>query len=185
MSAENYATAVRETRAVLSTVEPSMHTQPTPCDEWDVKGLIDHLVGAQFFLVSLATGAELDAGDLNDPVSAFDRASAAIAAAFADPSFATREMDLPFGNFTGAQFMDFASLETLAHGWDLAIATGHSTDLAPELSEHLLNVARAMMGDTRPEGNPNFAAEKAANNAATPTDRLAAYLGRTVPADRA
>ena len=72
-----------------------------------------------------------------------------------------------------------ATTDTFAHGWDLAKATGQSTDLDPELAEGLL--ANAPIPDTFRGDEPMpFGPQQEAPPGATAADRLAAYLGRKV-----
>jgi hypothetical protein len=68
------------------------------------------------------------------------------------------------------------------HGWDLARAIGHHTDLDPELADELLVQARVEILDAYrgPEGEAIFGPIVAAPPGACPADRLAAFLGRSV-----
>jgi uncharacterized protein (TIGR03086 family) len=77
--------------------------------------------------------------------------------------------------------LGLAITDTFVHTWDLAKATGQSTDLAPELAAVLLEQARASIQDSfrGPEGAP-FGAEQTAPEGASNADRLAAFLGRSV-----
>jgi uncharacterized protein (TIGR03086 family) len=66
------------------------------------------------------------------------------------------------------------------HGWDLAHATGQSTDIDPELAGQLLEAARlfvqpAFRGE---DGKAPFGPEQQAPPNARPADQLAAFLGR-------
>jgi hypothetical protein len=70
---------------------------------------------------------------------------------------------------------------TSPHAWDLAKATGQSTDLNPALAAQLLTGAQAMVSPEfrGPEGAP-FGFEVAVDPTACAADRLAGFLGRTV-----
>ena len=88
---------------------------------------------------------------------------------------------MPFGEFPGHAWMGLATTDTLTHAWDLAKATGQSTDLAPELAEQVLAVAGQAISDAVRGDEPMpFAAEKNCPDGASTADRLAAFLGRTV-----
>lgn len=88
-------------------------------------------------------------------------------------------MKLPFGEYPGAAFMGLATTDTFAHGWDLAKATGQSTDLDPELAETLLANAAIPDGFRGDEPMP-FGAKREAPAGSTAADRFAAHLGRKV-----
>ncbi|MGI9252478.1 MAG: TIGR03086 family metal-binding protein, partial [Thermomicrobiales bacterium] len=82
----------------------------------------------------------------------------------------------PFGEMPPTGFAAFLAIHILNHGWELAQATGQSTDIDPELSEQMLALAkRTIPGGQRP-GAP-FDPETAITDTAPAADRLAAYLG--------
>ena len=90
-------------------------------------------------------------------------------------------LTLPFGQMPGSAFIGLAATDTFVHGWDLAKATGQSTDLDPALATQLLAGSRqAIQPAFRSEtGNP-FGPEQTAPAGASNADQLAAFLGRTV-----
>jgi len=68
--------------------------------------------------------------------------------------------------------------DVLTHAWDLAAATGQSTDLDPEVATKMLAVARKVVQPAfRGPGRP-FGAEQPCSPDRPPADRLAAFLGR-------
>lgn len=92
-----------------------------------------------------------------------------------------KTISLPFGDMPGAAFVGLASTDTFVHGWDLAKATGQSTDLDSDLAAALLAQSRQSISDAfrSPEGAV-FGLEQTAPDGATNADQLAAFLGRTV-----
>jgi uncharacterized protein (TIGR03086 family) len=82
---------------------------------------------------------------------------------------------------TRAAFMGLVVNDTFTHGWDLAKATGQSTDLNPELAVGILAQAKMSIPDTfrGPEGAP-FGVAADCPDGACAADQLAAFLGRTV-----
>jgi uncharacterized protein (TIGR03086 family) len=81
----------------------------------------------------------------------------------------------------GAAFLGMAMNDTLVHGWDLAKATGQSTDLAPDLAAALLEQSRTTVPDAfRSESGAIFGLAKQAPAGASNADQLAAFLGRDV-----
>ena len=183
MSIDTLAETQRAAKSVLGGVSENQLTAPSPCSEWDVAALIDHLVGSQYwFLQAISVAKPADAAvdaSTGDYRAAFDEVSASVMDALSADGFESRAVELPFGTFTGAQFVDFVGLETLAHSWDVAKATSQNTDLAPDAAAHLLEVAQATMGDDRVE-NGNFGSVQPCAPDAPAADRLAAFLGRRV-----
>jgi uncharacterized protein (TIGR03086 family) len=184
MSIETLAAAQLAARNVLGGVSKDQLADSSPCTEWDVAAVIDHMVGSMYWFVTAISeaaprdeAAQASAGDYR---AAFNDAASAVMGAISQDGFATRQVVLPFGTFSGEQFTDFVSLETLAHTWDLAKATSQSTDLAPEASTHLLAVATAMMGSEGRSAEGNFGAVQTCAPDAPAADHLAAFLGRNV-----
>ena len=74
----------------------------------------------------------------------------------------------------------FATVDTFAHGWDLAKATGQSTDLDLELAAQLLAFCHAALPDSfrGPDGEAPFGPQVSVAGGASMADQLAAFLGR-------
>jgi uncharacterized protein (TIGR03086 family) len=164
---------------VLLSVTSDQLSSPTPCPEWDVQALIDHVIAGNQRVVSRAGGqvAPLPE-DLGDALSASAKAAQET---FAEPLALTRTYQLPIGEIPGTAFIELRTSDLLTHAWDLAIATGQSTDLDPELAEYVLAFSKQMMnrpglrGDGRPFGEPQPCGDE--HPAA---DQVAAFLGREV-----
>ena len=89
-------------------------------------------------------------------------------------------MKLPFGQMPGSAFVNIATVDVFAHGWDLAKATGQPTDLDSALAAQLLVIAQASLPDTfrGPEGQAPFGPKVEAPAGGSAADQLAAFLGR-------
>ncbi len=177
--------AIATTRRVLAATSKDQLDLATPCASWTVSDLIDHIVGGHYFFAAGVNGTPPTDGGGGfaggDFLSAFDEASAVSVAAFSGEGVMEKILTLPFGQFPGSAFISLATTDVLTHGWDLARATGQSTDLAPELSEKMRAVAKMAIQDAfrGPEGAP-FGVEQVAPAGSSNADRLAALLGRVV-----
>ena len=186
MSTQPLEQTIATTRSVLTNVTPDQLAQPTPCESWDVAALINHIVGGQHFFVAGLAGQPQSDDETDfasgDFVAAFDEASAACLAGFQADGVMEKSYKLPFGEMPGSAFMGLAITDTFQHGWDLAKATGQSTELAPELAEALLAQSKRSIQDSfrGPEGKAPFGPEQTAPAGAGPADQLAAFLGRSV-----
>jgi len=185
MTAETYEQAIASTRGVLETVSKQQLGDSTPCTKWKISDLINHMVGGQFWFAAMVNGEEPEGADVDfsstDYLSAFDEGSNRGLEAFRQEGVMERELTLPFGKMTGSAFLGIAATDTFTHGWDLARATGQSTDLAPDLAEKLLGGAKRAISPAfrNEEGNP-FGPEQTAPAGAGSADKLAALLGRKV-----
>ena len=176
--------AIASTRAVMAGVNADQLHAATPCASWDVAEVINHIVGGQeFFQAGLAGRPPAGETDYaaGDYMAAFDEAAAGTIAAFSAEGAMEKTVSLPFGDMPGAALAGLATTDTFVHGWDLAKATGQSTDLEPDLAEGLLGQSRMAIQDSfrGPEGAP-FGPQQEAPDGASAADQLAAFLGRTV-----
>ncbi len=78
----------------------------------------------------------------------------------------------------GAGLAGFAVLDVLVHGWDLAKAIGHETDIDPDLAEPMLTFAQQAIGDDMGMRAPRIGPAIAVADGAGATSCLVAYLGR-------
>lgn len=189
MTTEALEAAFATTRAVLANISADDYDKPSPCASWDVRGVINHLVGGTHFFASAMEGrppAENPADPADhtggDVLADYDAGVAAAVAAFQAPGAQEKIVNLPFGDLPGSIFMGIATTDVLVHGWDAARATGQSTDLAPELAAQLLEGAKLAFGDDirGPDGQAPFGPAQEAPAGATNADQLAAFLGRSV-----
>ncbi|QWF85022.1 TIGR03086 family metal-binding protein [Amycolatopsis sp. CA-230715] len=126
---------------VLAVVRPAQWTAPTPCAEWDVRALVNHMTGGNRNYVSLVDGGTaagfLAARDRDvlgeDPVGAFRSSVRECADAFAAPGALTRVLDYPLGRVTGGQALAVRTADSIVHTWDLARAVGADDTLDPGL----------------------------------------------------
>jgi uncharacterized protein (TIGR03086 family) len=115
-----------------------------------------------------------------DPKAAFASSVDTAREALSAPGVLEKIVATPFGDQPGTVLVAMAVAEAMVHGWDVASATGQSTDLDSELAEAVLAQWKSRLdGHQRPEGGP-IGAEQPAPEGATGADRLAAYLGRKV-----
>jgi len=184
MTTEPYKQAISATRAVLAQVQADQLAEQSPCSEWNVGQVINHVIDAQRVFTAWVTGQEATTDtdwSTGDFVAAFDTESAAALAAFSADGVLQQEFDLGFAKMPGAGVMGMATTDTFTHAWDVAKATGQSTDLDAGLAQMLLAQSQQSIQDSfrNEEGNP-FGLEQAAPEGAPAADQLAAFLGRAV-----
>ncbi|MEM7139801.1 MAG: TIGR03086 family metal-binding protein [Actinomycetota bacterium] len=125
----------------LDAVAATHHALPTPCPDWDVRTVIDHVLAGDVFAVRVLGGATLEAAidgllgaDLVGPDvhGDFRRGADAVDAAFAaaDPDAI---VDHVAGRIPVRDFIEFRTADYSGHAWDLAVATGQDRTLHPDL----------------------------------------------------
>jgi uncharacterized protein (TIGR03086 family) len=156
---------------------------PTPCTEWDVRQLVNHVVRGNLNYVALLDGGtaaeflrwrEVDAlGD--DPVGAYERSVREFEAAFRSPAAMRRTLDYPLGKVGGGQAVAIRTTDTVIHTWDLARAIGAdetlNADLVDWIDETLDAIYQGLEGMDRIFGTSGRAE-------ASKQDRLLRRMGR-------
>lgn len=150
--------AVGEFEARLRVVPAGAWHDPTPCAEWDVHTLVNHVVGELAWIPPLTAGQtiaevgdRLD-GDLlgDDPVGACRDFSAAAIDAASAPGVDERTVHLSFGDVPGREYLDQVTSDITIHTWDLARAVGADErlddDLVDAVHEYLAPQAELWRG---------------------------------------
>ncbi|WP_250213578.1 TIGR03086 family metal-binding protein [Acrocarpospora catenulata] len=143
---EMYARALHGFADRVHEVGSEQWSLPTPCTEWNVRDLVNHLTGENRWIPPILAGMTiadvghaLD-GDLlgDDPVRAFDDSAEEALAAARQPGVLDHTVHLSFGDVPGTEYAMQLSADFLIHTWDLAKATGGDTHLDPALVDACL-----------------------------------------------
>ena len=118
---------------------------PTPCGDWDVRTLLNHVVYEDLWTVPLMEGATIEdvgdryEGDLlgGDAVGTARAACDMAVTATASGVVAGRTVHLSFGDVAADEYAYQLAADHIIHGWDLAVATGGDTSMEPEMVEAL------------------------------------------------
>ncbi|MEM7342122.1 MAG: TIGR03086 family metal-binding protein [Actinomycetota bacterium] len=182
------AKAMEGFAAAVTAVEPHHWERPSPCSEWSVWDVINHVVGGEHFTAAVLGGASLAAAvesqvgldpHAADLVSQVVDASAVALAAF--EGSLDRTVEHRVGTITARRMLGFRIIDELGHTWDIATAIGQSAILdadALAIGTEIALTERATL-----ERSPNFATSP--HDRGTPAgSQLAVFLhtiGRTVP----
>lgn len=170
-------------------IAPGQWTSPTPCADWDVRSLVNHVVGEDRWTTPLFAGATIaEVGDRFDgdllgsaPVRAWDEAAAEATAAVAEPGALGRTTHLSFGDLRGEDYAMQLAADHLVHAWDLARAIGGDEHLDDGLVEAVATWFEAWEVGYRASGVT--AARPAVPAVADPQTRLLAAFGRDARPD--
>lgn len=147
MGSIDEATAFR--RASESFVErarkigPEQWSGPTPCTEWDVRTLVNHVAGEYLWVPEMLAGKTIaDVGDRldgdvlgEDPLMTLMHARDAALAAVARPGALEATTHLSFGDLPARVYVQQMAVDSVIHSWDLAQGIGADDALDPELVE--------------------------------------------------
>ncbi|MDC0773540.1 TIGR03086 family metal-binding protein [Streptomyces sp. HD] len=176
-------TRVQDTvAAIVRATAPDQFGLPTPCEDWTVRDLLDHLVWENIIWGGLAQGTPPAEGHTEDHlgdnhITAFETAASQARDAFRRPGMLERS----FGRAPGRRVVEQLLVELLVHGWDLATALGHDRDLEPDIAHAALPVVREIHGDLPRTAGGSIAPAQPAPEQGPALDHVAAYLGRRIP----
>jgi len=154
----NLKSVLGKTAAVVEGVQPGQGSLPTPCDEYTVDKLVRHIVSwARIFANAGAGDAQPpDAAEYSpiDPAAEFREAAAKAVSGF-DRLPDDAPVTLSSGSSPAAAVVAMMTGEYLAHGWDLAKATGQPieyTDAEAEVARR--GLAPLLSPEYRGKGMP-------------------------------
>jgi uncharacterized protein (TIGR03086 family) len=165
---------------VVDGLTPEHREMPTPCDEWTVHELIEHMCqGGQMIAGGLRDQAPPDETPdylAEGPVAGWADAAATLEAA-ATPEALAASHELPFGEVPGEVALSVITADHLTHAVDLARATGQEVEIDDELAEWALQTWQVVVPAEGRTGD-GFAAVVPVPDDAPAVDRLLGYTGR-------
>jgi uncharacterized protein (TIGR03086 family) len=169
--------------ALVDRVGDGQWSGPTPCTEWDVRTLVNHVVYEQLWAPHLCAGETIaDVGDRyegdvlgDDPKGAWHGGIDGSRAAF-DKVDLDATVHLSFGDVPASEYLVQMVTDLAVHGWDLAKATGGDTTIDPETATLLLDTWSAQEELVR--GSGVFGDEIKVGADADDQAKLLALLGR-------
>ena len=170
---------------MVAGVRPEQWSAPTPCTEWNVRMLVNHVVTGTLVFVANIHGSALPDRSVDrlgdDPVAAFASAARTLHDTFLEPGVMEGVYPSPMGDMPGRVLVQMRITEQIVHGWDLGQATGQSLAVPVELVEETLAGLRQVVPGGQRQG-VMFADEQECPDEMPALDRLAAFLGRPVAA---
>ena len=171
---------------MIESASPADLSKRTPCDEWDARGLVEHMIGVVQNFNAAFGGAQLTpptsqstaelAGD--NPAASYKQAADALMAAIRKPGALDQTIKLPFGEMPGHQAINIVIGDQSIHTWDLAKALGKPFTIDEDLASGILTMMHGLLTPERRAGGNAFAAEVPCPADAPVQDRLLAFSGR-------
>jgi uncharacterized protein (TIGR03086 family) len=166
------ASALDQTAEVLGNVRDDQLEAPTPCDDWTVGRLVDHIVATPDNFAAMMRGEQPDFSTAAPQVGA-DRKERFCAGGDTLLALWCEQVDEAQGN------ADWPLAELAVHTWDLATATGQPTDrLDPEVARRGLDFMQEhLSADKRGKA---FGPAQPAPDEADAYRQIAAFAGRSI-----
>jgi uncharacterized protein (TIGR03086 family) len=193
---ETYARTVTRTGAGVGAVTTDQLRRPTPCPEWDVEALLDHVVAGLISYTMIAVDGRIDFDRLRadpDPVAdraarwagAYDAAAAAALEAWRHPGVLDEPCRHPLGRMRRGDALALHHADLLLHAWDLAVATGRDEAIDPAAAILALEALRTITPVTEElRWGGYWGIELACGPSADVTEQLLAFSGRAIRAPR-
>lgn len=165
-------------RRPVELLDEQLLQRPTPCTEWSVGDVFEHLIGAVEMFAGTAGAPDRDRAVGGTPVERFDASVARSLAAWRSLAPPPGTLSLPFGTFPAEVVAGMNQMDSLIHGWDIGAALGLTVALPDNLAEAALQTAQVSVPPFRGHGF---------GNEVTPVgdkagERLLAFTGRNTTA---
>jgi uncharacterized protein (TIGR03086 family) len=113
----------------------------TPCTDWNVRDLVNHVTGEYLWIPPLLAGSTIaEVGDRfdgdvlgDDPAATFQAAAAGGIDAVDALDDVDRIVHLSFGDVPAGEYLRQMAADSLVHAWDLAVAIGADDHLDEDL----------------------------------------------------
>ncbi len=167
--------AASDAASMVERVRPEQRCHPTPCVEWDVDALVEHMIGGTDYLggiLGIEPGAaRADHGGYRDAVAQCVEALHA-------PGALDRRCMSPAGfEWSVAEATAGTAMDQLVHAWDLAVAIGADPELDPDLVDAIVAMFLPQMPEIGREAGI-VGPEVVVGDGASPQDRLLGAMGR-------
>lgn len=172
-----------KTGDVIAGVTDDRKDRPTPCPDYDVAALIDHIVGWVRAFEAGVHGRPVE-GDPSryrvgpDPAGEFRAAARSIVASWRDEGIDRKVRMTSGGEIDGRMAFDMTLMEYMAHGWDLAVATGQPVPYTEAEAAAVLERAEVTLPPQYRGEGMSFGEIVPVADHAPAVDRLVAFLGR-------
>lgn len=173
-------------RRLPSDATDEVWRSPTPCADWDLRTVLNHLTAEHLWVPRLLAGESLaDVGDAydgdilgDDPHAAWERAITGSLLAWAEVDDETAQIRMSFGPTSRHEYAQQMVVDLVVHGWDLARAAGLPYDPAPAAVQEALDYERPRL-----EGGQGWAgifdrAVPVPEGSTDPLDEVLALTGR-------
>jgi uncharacterized protein (TIGR03086 family) len=146
-----FASAATTFGELVHAVGDDQWSAPTPCADWDVRQLVNHLTVEDLWAVPIfegetiaSVGSAFDGDQLGEaPMTRWDDAVAGAVAAVTAPGAMDRIVHLSFGDLPGSEYTMQLFADHLVHAWDLATALGRD----PHVDASVVAACRAWFVD--------------------------------------
>lgn len=137
----------------IEAMDAEVLTKQTPCPDFTVSDLLDHIVMVMRRVAVVGRGEHFSAVEQDSLeggwAKAYQQAAHEIQDAWTEDQKLGQEFDVPWGRFPGAPILYSYTGELATHGWDLAVATGQTLEIADDDLRGAMEAARFIPAEGR------------------------------------
>lgn len=145
--------ALASTGEIVADMGEPDWSAPTPCDAWDLRALVNHVIAGNWWAAELGggctiadVGTRLDGDVIHDHAhESYEASAAAASMVFEAPGAMTAPCAVSYGPVPGSVYCGHRIVDVVIHGWDIAAATGQPTVIDPVLVAGCLEIARPQL----------------------------------------
>ena len=169
----------------IGSIQPDEWENATPCEDWNVRALVNHIVGGihmvTYGLHGRAIGPDFYGDHLgDDPTVNHLAAVEEMREAFrADAPVLDRTLSMPWGPCLGSYLAAMFAADHVVHAWDLAQALGRDVEFDQPTVRRAQEFADAYVPSRRGPGM--FGDQVLVSGSASAIEELVAFVGRKVP----
>ena len=171
-----------KTAGLVAGVSPADHDAQTPCPDYDVRTLVNHITGWVQMFAASANGETFDgdptaheAGD--DPGAEFRAAADQVVAGWRKHGL-DRKVTMMGGEQPAQMVLNMTLMEYLAHGWDLAVATDQPIPYTDDEASAVLERAQTTLPAQYRGPDKVFGDIVEVADSAPAIDRFVGFMGR-------
>ena len=186
-----HARVLRQSTDIVDGIADDQWERPTPCAQWSVRQLVEHMILENRGFAAAADGEISDRRvwterEFRDDLRADYWVSAErVVASFGAPGVLDGEFWLPLINpairLPARQAVSFHLLDYVVHGWDVAVAIGRPVQVPSDIVDAALDIALREVpdGPRRHRPTASFVPPVELAPDAPALDRMLAWLGRS------
>lgn len=144
----------------ITRIKPAQWHDSTPCDEWDLRALVHHMVYEVLWVPDMMSGKSVEMvgdtyeGDIlgRNPKKAWEAATAKALKVMQNPAAMRQTVHLSYGDVSGSHYCSEIASDIFIHAWDVATAAGLDTTLDPEMVEFVYGFMAPRADEMRSSG---------------------------------
>lgn len=180
----NLQRVVLDAQTLIDAINPDDLAKPTPCASWDVRGLINHMIGTSIAFTNVLSGTPISMPSEptdhvgTDPAGAYARAADALVQAWSAPGALDKLIQMMSREVPGAVGIRIVTADQLLHTWDVAKSLNRPFQMDPDMAEATLGMMQQMSAGFPRGPEHAFDVPVPCPDDAPVQDRLVAFSGR-------